>query len=141
MEIFIESTKQFESDLEKFSEQARNLVMQKTNCFVSLFPSEKDSEGYRRKLHQPPRAIALNDSSVYTLIVSPKLRVIWSIEEDIDLDRTVFTLLRVVDRDGLDRAYESLAESLSRDLDRRIPETIKIEIRDKIPCKSENRNR
>lgn len=139
MNILIESTKQFESDLEQFSEVDRNIALQKINCFVTLFPSHKDSEGFGRKLHQPPRSIALKAPSFYTLKVSPQLRVIWSIEEDSILDRIIFTLFRVVHRDELDRAYQSIAGSLSREIDRRTLETDRIEIRDKIPCKSENR--
>lgn len=56
------------------------------------------------------------ESSLYTLTVSPTLRVIWTVDEDPIFGQVIFTLFRVVKHDDLDRAYQSVADSLYQDM-------------------------
>ncbi len=52
------------------------------------------------------------ESSLYVLRVSPQIRVILTIEADPLFDQKVITLFRVVKHDDMERAFNSIAESL-----------------------------
>ena len=116
VDVLIESTKHFEQDLGRLNQDKKNVVIQKINDFVSLFPEHK-SEGYRklRRINYPS---GLNgyDSSLYTLKISHQIRVILSVDEDPIFDQMIFTLFRVVTYDELNKAYQSIAESLYQDI-------------------------
>lgn len=56
------------------------------------------------------------DSSLYVLRASPQIRVILTIEEDPLFDQKIVTLFRVVRHDDMDRAFNSIAESLYQHL-------------------------
>ena len=116
MDILIESTKGFENDLAKLSEDEKTTAIQKINDCASLFPTHK-ADVYRklRRLRLPTNLNGY-ESSLYTLTVSPTLRVIWAVDEDPIFGQVIFTLFRVVKHDDLDRAYQSVAESLYQDM-------------------------
>ncbi|WP_293333300.1 hypothetical protein [Microcoleus sp. CAWBG58] len=116
MDILIESTKGFENDLTKLSEDEKTAAIQKINDCASLFPTQK-ADLYR-KLHRLPLQSNLNgyESSLYTLTVSRTLRVIWAVDEDPIFGQVIFTLFGVVKHDELDRAYQGVAESLYQDM-------------------------
>ena len=82
MDILIESTKKFERDIKKLSKDEKEITIKKINDFVSLFPDQK-SNGYR-KLRRTHMLLGLNgyDSSLYTLKISQKLRVILNVYRD-----------------------------------------------------------
>ena len=116
MDILIESTKGFENDLTKLSEDERAAAIQTINDCASLFPTQK-ADLYRKLRHLPlPTNLNGYESSLYTLTVSPTLRVIWAVDEDPIFGQVIFTLFRVVKHDDLDRAYQSVAESLYQDM-------------------------
>jgi hypothetical protein len=116
VDILIESTKGFENDLTKLSEDEKTAAIQKINDCASLFPTHK-ADVYR-KLRRLPLPTNLNgyESSLYTLTVSPTLRVIWAVDEDPIFGQVIFTLFRVVKYDDLDKAYQNVAESLYQDM-------------------------
>ena len=116
VDILIESTRGFEKDIAKLSEDEKAAVIQKINDGASLFPNQK-ADVYR-KLHRLrlPSNINAYESSLYTLTVSRTIRVIWAVDEDPIFGQVIFTLFRVVKHDDLDRAYQGVAESLYQDM-------------------------
>jgi len=123
MDILIESTKGFEKDLAGLSEDEKATAIQKINYCASLFPDRK-SDLYR-KVRRLPLQSELNgyESSLYTLRISQKLRVVLTVDEDPIFGQVIFTLFRAVKQDDLDRAYNGVAESLYQDLIHRDRET------------------
>lgn len=116
MDVLIESTKRFEKDIASLSEDDKAAVIKKINDCASLFPTQK-ADVYR-KLRSLPLPSALNGytSSLYTLKISVKLRVILAVDEDPIFGQVIFTLFRVVKHDDLDKAYKGVAESLYQEL-------------------------
>ncbi|MEH1836009.1 MAG: hypothetical protein V7L29_29155 [Nostoc sp.] len=116
MDVLIESTRRFEKDLAKLSEDNKATAIQKINDCASLFPIQK-ADVYR-KLRRLPLLSYLNgyESSLYTLRISQKLRVILAVDEDPIFGQVIFTLFRVVKHDDLDKAYKDVAESLYQEL-------------------------
>jgi len=116
VDVLIESTRGFEKDIAKLSEDEKAAVIQKINDGASLFPTQK-ADVYRklRRLRLPSNLNGY-ESSLYTLGVSRTLRVIWAVDEDPIFGQVIFTLFRVVKHDDLDKAYQSVAESLYQDM-------------------------
>jgi hypothetical protein len=86
------------------------------NDCASLFPRQK-ANVYRR-LRRLPLELGLNGykTSLYTLKVSQKLRVVLAVDEDPVFGQVIFTLYRVVEHNDLDKAYKGVAESLYQQL-------------------------
>lgn len=116
VDVLIESTKSFEKDLDKLNQDERTITVKKVNDCASLFPNH-NSDGYRQ-LRSLPLLSGLNgyDSSLYTLEVSQKLRVILAVDEDPIFGQVIFTLFRVVSPDNLGQAYQGIAESLYQEI-------------------------
>ena len=116
MDVLIESTRGFEKDIAKLSEDEKTAAIKKINDCASLFPTQK-ADVYRklRRLRLPSNLNGY-ESSLYTLRVSRTLRVIWTVDEDPIFGQVIFTLFRAVKHDDLDKAYQSVAESLYQDL-------------------------
>ena len=116
VDILIESTRGFEKDIAKLSEDEKAAVIQKINDGASLFPNQK-ADVYRKlgRLRLPSNINAY-ESSLYTLTVSRTIRVIWAVDEDPIFGQVIFTLFRVVKHDDLDRADQGVAESLYQDM-------------------------
>ena len=116
VDVLIESTRDFEKDLCKLSKDDREAVIKKINSCASLFPTQKTFV-YRqlRRLPLPP-LINGYQSSLYTLKISQKLRVILAVDEDPIFEQVIFTLFRVVERSDMNQAYKSIAESLYQEL-------------------------
>ncbi len=116
MDILIESTNGFEKDIARLVESDKKIAIQKINDCANLFPTQK-ADAYR-KLHHLRLPTALNDyeSSLYTLKVSQKLRVILTIDEDPIFEQIIFTLFRLIKHDEFDKALKGVAESLYQDL-------------------------
>lgn len=116
MDILIESTRKFEKDLDRLSEEDRAAVVEKINACASLFPA-RATEGYRQLHHSMlPLDFSDHESSLYTLKLAHGMRAILSVDEDPIFDQFIFTLFRVVDDDQLERAYKGVAETLYQDL-------------------------
>ncbi|MCA1993053.1 MAG: hypothetical protein LDL41_13605 [Coleofasciculus sp. S288] len=116
VDVLIESTKGFEKDVARLSEADKAAAIQKINDCASLFPTQK-ADVYR-KLRRLPLPSSLNgyESSLYTLRVSQKLRVVLAVDEDPIFGQVIFTLFRAVKHDDLDKAYKGVAESLYQEL-------------------------
>ncbi|MEA5523166.1 hypothetical protein [Limnoraphis robusta] len=134
MDVLIESTKRFEKNLKKLTQEEKAATVQAINDCASLFPTQK-ADVYR-KLR---RSISLRlpsdldlkgyESSLYILRVSRKrkrLIVILAVDEDPIFGQVIFTLFRVVQPDDLDKAYKSVAESLYQELRHTNRETAQI---------------
>jgi predicted MPP superfamily phosphohydrolase len=121
--VLIESTRSFEKDIGGLSEDEKAAVVKKINDCASLFPTQK-ADVYRKLRRLPlPSDINGYESSLYTLKVSQKLRVILAVDEDPIFGQVIFTLFRVVKHDDLDKAYKGVAESLYQGLLHHNPET------------------
>jgi mRNA-degrading endonuclease RelE of RelBE toxin-antitoxin system len=116
VDVLIESTRSFEKDLDRLSNDEKAITVKKINDCASLFPNQKVY--VYRKLRRLPLLSGLNgyESSLYTLKVSQKLRVILAVDEDPIFGQVIFTLFRVVQHDGLDKAYQGIAESLYQEV-------------------------
>ena len=121
--ILIESTRDFEKDIAMLNEEDKAALIQKVNYCASLFPTQKSN--VYRKLRRLPLSSELNgyESSLYTLRISQKLRVVLAVDEDPIFGQSIFTLFRAVQHDDLDKAYKGVAESLYQDLLQRDRET------------------
>jgi hypothetical protein len=116
VEIVIESTKRFETDLARLSAADRSLAIEKINDCASLFPTQK-ADGYRklRRLQIPPNLNGY-ESSLYTLRISQELKVILTVDEDPIFGQVIFTLFRAVNPDEIESAYQDVSESLYQEL-------------------------
>lgn len=115
MDVLIESTRKFEKDLDRLSEDERAIVIRKINDCAGRFPAQK-ADGYRELRAFISPDLNGYESSLYTLKVSQELRAILTVDEDPIFGQVVFTLFRVVRHDDLDQASKSVAESLYREL-------------------------
>ncbi|MBD2437760.1 hypothetical protein [Nostoc sp. FACHB-110] len=115
MEILIESTKEFEQDLEKFNNREKFKIVKKLNRYVDLISKKRNLlENQAFKL----KNIKFNteyDSSLYALIIDKDIRIILTIDDDPIFDTTVITLFRVVSTEDASKAYSSIAEYLYQD--------------------------
>ncbi|MCC5620307.1 hypothetical protein [Nostoc sp. CHAB 5715] len=116
VDVLIESTRSFEKDLGRLSEDEKATTVKKINDCASLFLTQK-ADVYRKLRRLPlPSDINGYESSLYTLRVSQKLRVILTVDEDPIFGQVIFTLFRVVKYDELDKAYKGVAETLYQGL-------------------------
>ncbi|AHJ27118.1 hypothetical protein PN465_23035 [Nodularia spumigena CS-584] len=115
MDILIESTKDFEQDLEQFSNTEKFKIIKKLNRYVELLSI--DTNLFYKNSTQL-RNIRLNenyDSSIYSLRINEQIRIILTIDDDPIFDRTVITLFRAVKAEDATKAYNSVAETLYQD--------------------------
>ena len=127
MEVLIESTNQFEQDLEQLTEKDKLLVINKINYSAQLFVEHK-SAFYQKLTHNPLSFSYISDyeSSLYILKISQRLRVIITVDEDPIFEQTIFTLFRVVKSEDSEKAFVSIAESIYQDLKHRNQELLKV---------------
>ena len=116
MDILIESTNGSEKDLARLSDDDKGAAIQKINNCADLFPMHK-ANAYR-KLQRLPLPTLLNgyESSLYTLKVSQKSRVILTVDEDPIFGQVIFTLFRLTNHEDFDKAYKDVAGSLYQEL-------------------------
>ncbi|MGK7924587.1 MAG: hypothetical protein AB4290_04910 [Spirulina sp.] len=126
MDIFIESTQEFENDLAGLGSEERTEISDRINDFIALF-RDRQVEGDRKLLQ--PRLPALTrdyESSLYILPISPRLNLILAIDEDPIFRQIVFTLFRAIAPQEAGRIYQQIAKSLYQDFLSQIPEVAKI---------------
>jgi hypothetical protein len=116
VDILIESTRDFEKDISQLSEGEKAAAIQKINDCASLFPTHKVDVYRKLRRLRLPTNLNGYESSLYTLRISRTLRVILAVDEDPIFGQVIFTLFRAVKDDELDKAYQSVAESLYQDL-------------------------
>ena len=97
MNILIESTNNFEKDLKELTQSEQNIITNKINDYVNLFTAQKSFVD--RNLHHLslPSNLSEYESSLYTLRISSKLRLILAIDEDPIFEQIIFTLFRAVE--------------------------------------------
>jgi len=116
MELHFDITRRFEKDLKRLSTEDKRRVTASINMYAATFDVDRGDVSHQ--IYQPQK-IALPegvDSSLYVLRATQQIRVILTIENDPLFDRKLVTLIRVVKHDELDRAFNSIAESLYQDL-------------------------
>ncbi len=112
MEIKFDITLSFEKDLKKLGAREKDRVVVAIDRYAATFDSALDVS--TRHIYRPhkinmPEGL---ESSLYVLRVSPQIRVILTIEEDPLFDQKIITLFRAVKHDDMERAFNSIAESL-----------------------------
>lgn len=116
MVIKFDITRPFEKDLKKLGAKEKDRVVAAIDRYAATFDTELDvstQHVYRPHKINMPEGL---DSSLYVLRASPQVRVILTIEEDPLFDQKIVTLFRVVRHDDMDRAFNSIAESLYQHL-------------------------
>ncbi len=112
MSLRFESTKKFEKELSKFSAMDRKQIILKLNQYSQLL--ESDPGGFYKKAYQPMKLILKGNhkSSLYALRVNRDIRVLMTVDEDPLFDQVLITLLHVVRRSDLNKAFKGIAESI-----------------------------
>jgi Txe/YoeB family toxin of Txe-Axe toxin-antitoxin module len=115
MDILIESTKDFEQDLEEFNNRDKFKIIKKLNRYVELLSIDKRLF-YKNSTQLINIPLKENyDSSIYSLRINEKIRIILTIDDDPIFERTVITLFRAVKAEEAPQAYNSVAETLYQD--------------------------
>lgn len=112
MEVKFDITRPFEKDLKKLGVREKDRVEVAIDRYAATFDSALDVSTqhiYRPHKINMPEGL---ESSLYVLRVSPQIRAILTIEEDPLFDQKIITLFRVVKHDDMERAFNSIAESL-----------------------------
>lgn len=118
MEILIESTKEFEQDLEAFTKPEQSDLIKEMNQYFQGFLHQQEFL-FQNGCLQQLKKIQLNnnyDSSLYSLSINSEIRVILTIDEDPIFDRIIITLFRLVESAKASEAYSDVAKSLYKNL-------------------------
>jgi hypothetical protein len=104
------STATFKADWQRFTPSAQRRIRRSISIFTS-------GDLSARSLYRP-HAIKLKNgltSSLYVLRVDSDIRIILAVDEDPLFNRVIITLFRVVTREKLESAFDSVAKLLYRD--------------------------
>lgn len=116
MEIQFAITRHFDEDLRRLPPDERSRVNASIDQYATTFDIEHgDAPPHIYQPHKISLPEGL-DSSLYVLRATPESRVILSIEYDPLFDQKRITLIRLVDRDEIDQAFDSVAEFLYQDI-------------------------
>ena len=111
MDIIIESTKKFESDIKKIDKPSKSKLIAKINNLSEHLQSNQEKHKDLYKLKKIDLGASLEDS-MYIYKIGTKLRIILSIESDPLFDNINMTLYRCVKPDNLDKAFKSIIQSI-----------------------------
>jgi len=125
MDLLIESTNQFEEDLENLTKNDKLFVINKINYYTQLFVEHKNTF-YQKLNHLPLSYISDYESSLYILKISQRLKVIITVDEDPIFEQTIFTLFRVVKSENMNKAFSSIAESIYQDIKHNNQEVLQV---------------
>lgn len=116
MTLQFDITRRFEKDLKRLTPKDQGRVAESIDKYASIFDTERGDP--TRHIYQPHKILLPEglDSSLYVLRANEQIRVILTIEDDPLFGQKVVTLIRVVKHDDLDRAFNSIAESLYQHL-------------------------
>ncbi|MBD2294184.1 hypothetical protein H6G06_11945 [Anabaena sphaerica FACHB-251] len=115
MDILIESTKDFEKDLERFTDTEKFRIIKEMNRNFELLSSENNSF-YEHS--EQLRNIKLNhdyDSTIYCLKINDDHRIILTIDDDPIFGCILITLFRIVNHENAQKAYNAVAEMIYQD--------------------------
>jgi len=106
------TTAAFQEDLNQLNAPSRTRVAQSIDRRGQLAMTHRDV--FHKGLMRPgvKKLAGGLDSSLYVLPVGKDLRVILALDDDPIFDRTIVTLLRVVQRDKAEDAYKTTARAL-----------------------------
>jgi mRNA-degrading endonuclease RelE of RelBE toxin-antitoxin system len=109
-------TRHFEKDLKHFSKENQHRIADSINEYTPVFDTEQGDS--TQHIYQPCKVQLSEglDSSLYVLRVNPKIRVLLTIEDDPLFDRKLVTLIRVVNHDKLDNAFNAIVDALYKNL-------------------------
>jgi len=112
MELVYNITKAFEKNLRRFSPKDKAKITSRINRLGEFYLEHPGS--FHSSVYQPFNVSLLHglDSSLFTLRVDHKIRVLLTIDEDPLFDQLLITLFRVIKHGELGKAYASIAESL-----------------------------
>jgi hypothetical protein len=119
MNLLFHSTEAFEQDLQQFDACLQERIAQRVNEVAQAFI--EDRQVFAQQARKPYTLHLSNafDSSLYSVIVEPDLRVILTVDDDPLFDQVIVTLMRVVKRPDLYNAYTSAAKTLYQNLNER----------------------
>jgi hypothetical protein len=115
MDILIESTKDFEKDLEKFTDTEKFKIIKEMNQNFELLSSDNNSF-YEHS--EQLRNIKVNhdyDSTIYCLKINDDRRIILTIDDDPIFGCMLITLFRLVNRENAQQAYNAVTEIIYQD--------------------------
>ena len=116
MELLIESTTQFETNLAQLTDKEKKSVIDNINNCIKRF-SENKITVYNQLQQINDLSLKQNyESSLYVLEVADNLKVILTIDEDPIFSKTIFTLLQVVHPEDVKKVYQEVAAYLYQDL-------------------------
>lgn len=116
MNLVFHSTESFEQELHQFDACRQEQVVQRVNEVAHAFI--QDRQLFARQARKPYAVPMYNgfDSSLYTIVVPPDLRVILTLDEDPLFGQVIVTLLRVVKRPDLHNTFTQVAQTLYQNL-------------------------
>ena len=116
MNLVFHSTETFEQELQQFDAAVQKCIVQRINEVAQAFLM--DRQLFSQQARKPYNIPMYNgfDSSLYSIVVKPDLRVILTVDEDPLFDQAIVTLLRVVKRPDLYTTYTAVAQALYRNL-------------------------
>ncbi|MBU1751224.1 MAG: hypothetical protein KKA73_26365 [Chloroflexi bacterium] len=114
--LLLNHTDTFEKDLNKFSDTDRQRITERIDRYCQMLFTD-EAEFYRQTYQ--PYHIELHgglETSLYTLRLGEGIRVILTVDDDPLFDQIIVTLIKVVNRSELPRAFISAAKSLYQSL-------------------------
>ncbi len=116
MKILFNSARQFENDVKKFSSTQRETIINSINQTGQMLLVNKSA--FFRKVYRPQKIYLNNgfNSSLYAFKVDANIRVILAVDTDPIYDQIIVSLLRVVQREDLNKTFNSVANSLYKNL-------------------------
>jgi hypothetical protein len=116
MNLVFHSTEALEQDLHQFDICLQEKIVQRVNEVAEAFIA--DRQVFAQQARKPYNVQLYNgfDSSLYSIVVKPDLRIILTVDEDPLFDQAIVTLLRVVKQPDLYNTYTAVAKSLYQNL-------------------------
>lgn len=116
MNLVFHSTEPFEKARQQFDAHLQAKIVQRINEVAQAFIEDRPL--FMQKVEQPYPFPLYNgfDSSLYSIVVEPNLRVILTLDDDPLFDQAIITLLRVVKQPDLYNAYTAVAKSLYQNI-------------------------
>jgi mRNA-degrading endonuclease YafQ of YafQ-DinJ toxin-antitoxin module len=111
MEYEINSTKQFEKDMLRFSEEEKVKIINKINNLITYKMENRRIDNYIHKFKNINLKYNLKDS-LYVFKINLNIRAIISIENDPLFNKNRITLYRIARHDEFDASAKSVINSL-----------------------------
>ena len=116
MELLFESTNRFEKDLKSFDKPDKKRIINALNQYGSEVRDDPSVTPHRVRPLRIPQLKDVLDTTLYELRVSPKIRVILTLDEDPIFDQIIIGLLRVARHDKMKDMVSGLWQSLYQNM-------------------------